>query len=472
MAYLDQMYTQTPPTSGVPTGMTQQQSPQKGIWQSYGMGWSGDQPQPQDWKDPGFWKADPNVDYGQAPIAGAQRTFDNDGNASGWAMNGNSILSQEEYDRMMQTGATTKGWRAPPSVTRHGDYYIVPSQWEGENHLSRKGRLSKYATMAAGATILGAGAAAYAGAGGALGGAGTSGLTGAEAAALSAEAAGGVTGIGAGGTTAAEAAAAAGIGGSAAPAGLTASSPEVLAGLYGGAGEPLIGGMTLSEAGAAGAIPGVAGTSSGSGSFLELLKEYGPKAYELVAGNQGQDGKGGSRGIIDLLAGYYSSQQNKDLSGNLKGMYSDQRGLQNPYNALLRASYEDPNVFYGSNQWKGLESVYRNKIDRLAAKGGTNANAIDREVKLNNYAMQELEKFRGGLKDAVNAYDPTRLAPIAEKGYNVEANANNPMWAGAGRAGTGGPGQGGYSTENYIKTISSTASTAEDIYNLISKWFT
>ena len=436
MAYLDQMYTQTPPTSGVPTGMTQQQSPQKGIWQSYGMGWSGDQPQPQDWKDPGFWKADPNVDYGQAPIAGAQRTFDNDGNASGWAMNGNSILTQEEYDRMMQTGATTKGWRAPPSVTRHGDYYIVPSQWEGENHLSRKGRLSKYATMAAGATILGAGAAAYAGAGGAAaGGAGTGATSGTAA-------------------------------------GLTASSPEVLAGLYGAAGEPLVGGLTLAEAGAAGAIPGVAGTSSGGGSFLELLKEYGPKAYELVAGNNGQDGKGGSRGIIDLLAGYYSSQQNKDLSGNLKGMYSDQRGLQNPYNALLRASYEDPNVFYGSNQWKGLESVYRNKIDRQAAKGGTIANQMDREVKLNNYAMQELEKFRGGLKDAVNAYDPTRLAPIAEKGYNVEANANNPMWAGAGRAGTGGPGQGGYSTENYIKQISSTASTAEDIYNLISKWFT
>jgi hypothetical protein len=129
-------------------------------------------------------------------------------------------------------------------------------------------------------------------------------------------------------------------------------------------------------------------------------------------------------------------------------------------------------VFYGSNQWKGLESVYQNKIDRQAAKGGTNANTIDREVKLNNYAMQELEKFRGGLKEAVSAYDPTRLAPIAEKGYNTEAGANNPMWAGLGRAGTGGPGEGGISTENYIKTISNTASTAEEIYDLISKWFT
>lgn len=218
------------------------------------------------------------------------------------------------------------------------------------------------------------------------------------------------------------------------------------------------------------ALPG-AGTASGGGSFLELLKEYGPKAYELVAGSPGQDGKGGSRGIIDLLAGYYSSQQNKDLSGNLKGMYSDQRGLQNPYNDLLRASYQDPNVFYNSNQWKGLESVYQNKIDRQAAKGGTIANPTDRERLLQNYAMQELERFRGGLKDAVNAYDPTRLAPIAEKGYNVEANANNPLWAGAGRAGTGGPGEGGFSTENYIKQISSTASTAEQIYNLISKWF-
>jgi hypothetical protein len=395
---------------------------QRGKWQSYGLGYMGDGPVPQDWQDPGQWIADPNVDYGQAPINGAQRTFDQDGYASGWAMNGQNILNKEQYDNMMQNGAATKGWQAPPSVTQHGDYYLVPGQWEGENHLSKKGRLSKYATMAAGATILGAGAAAYAGAGGAAAGA------------------------------APEA------------AGLTASSADVLGGVYGTAGESLVGGELIGQA---------AGASGGS--FLSNVQNYISqgmdvqsaisKAKSLVS-TQGQDqGKSGGQSIVDLLGAYYSSQQLKDLSGNLKGMYSDQRGLQNPYNDLLRASYQDPNVFYGSNQWKGLESVYQNKLDRGAAKAGTNANSIDREVKLNNYAMQELEKFRGGLKDVVNAYDPTRLAPIAEKGYNNEAYANTGSFATASRGGSGA------NVAQTWDTIKNTASTAEDVWNFVSKWF-
>lgn len=438
MAYLDQMYSQSVPPGGGPTGLPRTQatpqstasSPYKynrsltgTLAQSWDPNIMGDHANPGWEKGPmqNYYKPTEGVDYGPAPVPGAKPAFDNNGNFIGFGMpgsgggGGSGLFGDFGSTRTLGTQ-----WIVDPETGMLSDPYNMTST----PSVSGATKFMSYAMPIAMMAGLGAGAA-----GGAFSGGAAAGGAGAEAGA----GAGGLLELGGGG------------------AGFTGSTAAT-------------GGATSLSA-----LPGA--EIAGSGSFLDLLKEYGPKAYELVAGSPGKDGKGGSRGIIDLLAGYYSSQQNKDLSGNLKGMYSDQRGLQNPYNDLLRASYQDPNVFYNSNQWKGLESVYQNKIDRQAAKGGTIANPTDRERLLQNYAMQELEKFRGGLKDAVNAYDPTRLASIAEKGYNVEANANNPLWAGAGRAGTGGPGEGGFSTENYIKQISSTASTAEQIYNLISKWF-
>jgi hypothetical protein len=357
----------------------------------------------------------------------------------------------------------------PATGRRYADEQMFPGQtykddltrqWtEGENHLSKKGLLSKYAAMLAGGAILGGGAAAALGAG--AGG----GMTAAEAAALSSEAAGGITGIGAGGTTAAEAAAAAGL-----PAGMAGAEAAALGGEAAGNITGIgAGGQTAAQAAAAAGLPGSSATTmSQIANYVKQGMSFAEAAQKVMgAGGAGQAGAGGKAGsIADLLAAYYSAQQMKDYSGNLKGIYSDLNNRQDQFRNQLLASYQDPNQFYGSNQWKGLESVYQNQIDRNAAKTGRMANPTDREVLLQKYGMQELEKYRQGLRDAAGMTKPeSALDPLA-KGYQAEAYANLAPWAAAGR--NGGTQRTVTDTWNTIKDV---GSTAEDVWNFISKWF-
>lgn len=195
---------------------------------------------------------------------------------------------------------------------------------------------------------------------------------------------------------------------------------------------------------------------------LEAIQKFGGALTQ----QSGQPG-GGGRSILDLLGAYYSAQQNKDYAGNLKGIYSDLTARQNQFRDQLLASYQDPNTFYNSNQWKGLESVYQNQVDRQAAAKGRLANPTDREVLLQKHAMQELEKYRSGLKEAAGLTRPeAALDPLA-KGYQAEAWANSPLFTATGgfRAG------GGTDIGNIINVLGEAGSTAQDIWKFISGFF-
>lgn len=289
------------------------------------------------------------------------------------------------------------------------------------------------------------------GAAGAGSGVGT-GLTAAEAAALGSEAAGGITGIGAGGTTAAEAAAAAGLPGSA------AASVPFEAGFTASAASPVA--TTAAEGGSV--LSSIQQAVKAGMPVLEAIQKFGGALT-------GQSGSGGGRGLLDLLGAYYSAQQNKDYAGNLKGIYSDLTARQNQFRDQLLASYQDPNTFYNSNQWKGLESVYQNQVDRQAATKGRLANPTDREVLLQKHAMQELEKYRSGLKEAAGLTRPeAALDPLA-KGYQAEAWANSPLFTATGGFRAGGAGGGGVG--NVVNMLAQAGSTAADIWKLISGWF-
>jgi hypothetical protein len=426
MAYLDQTYGGGSPMRTAATSGTQAPAaytPKKGKWYDnpgYAMG---------DYFDPnsslnerGWYVADPSVDYGPAPEAGLSAYFDREGNHAGWnnqaaanqAGGGSGLFgdfgqktSFTDYSIDPTTGQMTKGGGTIDPTSKSG----------GTNFMSYAMPIA----MMAGAGIAAAGPATM-------------------------------------GAAAAETA------GTAGTAGMQAMGADALAGVYGTAGESLVGGELLGQAGAA-------ASSSWMSTAQELIdkgmdvKSAIDKAKQFAEVVGGDKKSGSGMSIADLIGGYYSGQQIKDLSGNLKGMYSDQRGLQNPYNELLRKSYEDPNVFYGSNQWKGLESVYQNRLDRGAAKAGTLANPTDREVKLNNYAMQELEKFRGGLREGVNAYDPTRLATVAQKGFENEAYANTGAFAGAAKGGTG------TDIGKTWETIKNTGSTIADVMKFVEGWF-
>lgn len=216
------------------------------------------------------------------------------------------------------------------------------------------------------------------------------------------------------------------------------------------------------------ALPGAAGSTLGGGSITELLTKYGPKvlgALTQMGGGSGEGGKGGGGpGILDLLGGYYSGQQMKDYSGNMKEIYSNLLNRQDQFRNQLLKSYEDPNQFYGSNQWKGLESVYQNSIDRNAAKGGTLANPTDRERLLQSYAMKEMENYRGGLRQAAGMTNPENALDALAKGYQAEAYANLGPWATASRGGTGSVG-------NIVNTITSGAKTAGEIWDFLKDFF-
>jgi hypothetical protein len=172
-------------------------------------------------------------------------------------------------------------------------------------------------------------------------------------------------------------------------------------------------------------------------------------------------GGSGSNGLLGLLGGYYSAQQQKDLAGLLKAPMSRYEGLQDPYNMRLRASYDNPNTFYDSNQWKGLESVYQNSIDRNAATKGNLANPTDRERLLQAYGMKELENYRNGLRGDVNAYDPSKFQDMYKEGAKTEVGANTGMWAQAGRT----------NPTQVINDITSGVKSAKDIWDLVSGWF-
>jgi hypothetical protein len=190
-------------------------------------------------------------------------------------------------------------------------------------------------------------------------------------------------------------------------------------------------------------------------------------------GQPGQTGQGGGNmgSLLDLLAGYMGNKNLKDYAGNAKEPYSDAVGRQKPYLDQLLASYQDPNTFYNSNQWKGLESVYQNSIDRGAAKTGTLANPTAREVLLQDHAMKSLEDYRRGLTNAAGITNPAQFLSPYSEGIKAEASAGAQagLNAALGRMRTGGGTPNDF--QNVIKTITDAGSTVEDIWDFVSGWF-
>lgn len=156
----------------------------------------------------------------------------------------------------------------------------------------------------------------------------------------------------------------------------------------------------------------------------------------MISGGAG----GGNTGLADLWGAWEGSRQAKDASGNFKQMYSDAQARRQPYLDRLNESYVNPNSFYDTSQWKGLSDVYKNSIDRTAASKGRLANPTDREVLLNNYALKELENYRGGLRSNAQMLNPDQYINPNMRGLNLEMGANNPWGAAIGRGSVGGPG--------------------------------
>lgn len=410
----------------------------------------------------GIWGLDPSVDYGQAPEPGMSPYFDQQGRMAGWTSNQDVGNGSGLFGNFGDGGNFTTYSIDPMTGQMSG-----PQAGSVEKSRSNMTNFMSYAMPIAMASGLGYGAAQ-----------------------------GAFSGLGAAGGEAAA------VGGSeAALGGLGGVEPIAGSGFSmgsGGAtafGQPFSAGATLAGAGEAGGslmglsnLAGVGGAASAGMGQLNQITDLvskgmsiqdAVKAVGAMGGGQAgggtqqprSQGGGGLGGIADLLAAYYSSKQMKDYSGNLKGMYDDLKRRQDQFMNPLLQSYQDPNTFYNSNQWKGLESVYKNQVDRQAAKGGTLANPTAREVTLQAQAMKELENYRNGLRQSAGLTNPAdALDPLA-KGYQAEAYANAAPFAAIGRGGSGS-GQNIVNTVNDTwKTITDVGSTAQDIWKFIEGWF-
>lgn len=437
MAYLDQMYSAGPQRTRATAQSASPYANLKGKFVPYTA--SGDYDLPQHMQGQGNWVAQEGVNYG-GPRPGLEPYFNKDtGSLEGWlgaetGGGGSGLFGDFGGTK------TRESWYIDPTTGQpvQANQTATPSRNSSTNFMS-------YAMPIAMMAGLGAGAA-----GGAFSGVGatgaTGGMTAAEAAALGSEAAGGITGIGAGGTTAAEAAAAAGL----------------------GVGE--VGASTLATTGPMMGAEGAVGMGGGA-SGVNSTAPWWQTAFDTA--KTGKDYFDMAGKVFDLGKGIYDTRQNKDYSGNMKGIYSDLNARQDQFRNPLMQSYQDGGKsFYDSNQWKGLESVYQNKIDREASKGGRIANPTDREVKLQAYAMQELEKFRDGLRQSAGLTRPESALTQAAEGYEAERMAATPIGSALDQMyGRQAPGSRGQSSADIAKQIAGFGGDVKKIYDFVSGWF-
>jgi hypothetical protein len=413
-----------------------------GKWTSYAGTTEGDR-----WSQgpQGVWDLDPTVDYGAPPEPGMTPFFGNDGRIAGWggARTGDAGMGLFGNFGGDQTRSTY--FYNPDGTLRKDQEVHSPSRDSMTNFMSYAVPIG----MAAGAATQMPGFLA------------SQGLTGAPSA-VGAEGAIGSLGV----------EPIAGSGFSMGSGGATAF------------GQPFSAGATLAGAGEAGGslmglsnLAGVGGAASSGMSALNKITDLVSKGMDISkavqmvqGGGQGQGG-GGMGSLLDLISGYMGNKNLKDYAGNAKEPYSDAVGRQKPFLDQLLASYQDPNTFYNSNQWKGLESVYQNSIDRDAAKSGRLANPTDREVLLQQHAMKGLEDYRRGLAGAAGITNPAQFLSPYSEGIKAEASAGAQagLNAALGRMRTGGGTPNDF--QNVIKTITDAGSTVEDIWDFVSGWF-
>jgi hypothetical protein len=207
------------------------------------------------------------------------------------------------------------------------------------------------------------------------------------------------------------------------------------------------------------AIPGYGSAVSGAGgSFMDTIKEgydYYKNAkriqsgYNAITGGGQQGGRGsmaqGSGGFLGDLygigSGLYSEHQNRESGRHLEDIYNRREQERQPFVDRLNASYADGGRSYLEGEYAPLADIEGNRLARLGAKGGTNANTIGNQALLQAHAQKNLEGHRQGLRGALQAHDLTGSQKLMEEA--MRRNAAEGMFMGGGMGYRGGAGGGG-----------------------------
>ena len=159
----------------------------------------------------------------------------------------------------------------------------------------------------------------------------------------------------------------------------------------------------------------------------------------------GGAGGGGNMSWLDQLfnvgGSMYSANKNDNYADELRQAAAKRAADRQPYIDKLQASYDNPNSFL-EGEYKPMHDIEANRLARIGAAKGQNANDTDRTRLLEAHGMKALGDYRGGLQNSLARMpDPQELQLQAMEADRMK---NSPLFAGGAYSGVGGSaGSGG-----------------------------
>ena len=113
-------------------------------------------------------------------------------------------------------------------------------------------------------------------------------------------------------------------------------------------------------------------------------------------------GNGTLDSILRMLAGVQGAQQQQSLADKLLARTAEATPNRMFYEDALKTSYQNPGAYLQGPDVQGALTTTLQKLQSSDAAGGRLANDTGRQNYLNNYLIQNLEKYRSGLAGIVS----------------------------------------------------------------------
>lgn len=199
-------------------------------------------------------------------------------------------------------------------------------------------------------------------------------------------------------------------------------------GTTGGFLNPILGGAPLATTAAAG------GLAQGASSVTDFLSNLFSKGADKFMENPLQN-------TVGILSALSSTSQGKDLADQLKALMnqglsqSDPFGSQRAqYAAKLKQTYDDPNTYLGSDEYKGISRKRLEALERADAAQGRKSQYGARAEKMYEFDQENLNKERTMLSQlAGSGIQPGQVGSILSSlgtgSANAQVNANGQLYA-------------------------------------------
>ena len=173
-------------------------------------------------------------------------------------------------------------------------------------------------------------------------------------------------------------------------------------------------------------------------------------------------GKSGNMGLLDMLGAYYSSKSNEKLGDEYTKLWNQMQTNAAPFMQQLQQSYANPNSYWESPEYKALQGIEQNRIERQKAKAGTNSNPSDLAVLLQQHAAKNIDEYRKGLQTSVDSTQRqlAAFAPFMISGLQNSTGSLAPWFASASGMNTGAK-SGGIDINSILKGVGNLLGTGE-----------